>query len=444
MSLYIGKDNSNNNIMHINTSTVSLSILKSDTILPDTIFHSSLPYVQPIKFSCSFTYRDISVNYPFTSRRLFYITPNSEAISYISLGYEFAVIVKTANSNGKYVKLTNHIEYGGWSSNNTVDSTLKWGTNTSFTWSTPGITDLPTFTNNVLLMYNESSVLLKNDVVFNLPYNILNKSDVIYDAYILVLNIKNNSITPQLLASYTSDKFIKLDKSSFIINSNNTKIDMNKFTYLRRSLDNTGVNYFNAVNTSSKCFYVYTDISDSYGWKLEKYQASYAIYKKLSTAQYKSIFSKEIPLTTYTGVSTYSILNNTYFNSAVAQEVSVFTCNPNCFYHVTISSPSIKTYGHKGSLETNKAFTVHGLSLSYDDSAYGIIYVSDHLSIYSGEMSPKDSFFFIWAGVINNTFKVKIECKLGAASYNSSYIHTRLIEKLDIKVLKFYTNSIVN
>lgn len=445
MSLYIGKSNTGKKIIHITDGTISKSSISVDNPLASTIFHSSLPYIQPLKFSCTFSYRDINVSYPFGTRRLFYIKCPLDAINYVANGYEFFIAVLTNNSNSRYVKLTNHIEYGGWSSNKNVDSTLKWGSGNTFDWNTPGITDLPTATNNTLMMINSSSVLLKGDVVFNLPYNILNSSDVIYDAFIVVLNVKNNSIYPQLVSTSTSEpNSIKIDKNSFVINSNNRSIDMSNFTYLRRTLNNTGSNYYYNINTGNKCFYMYTDLINSYGWKIIKEDESYAIYKKLDSSNYTKIFSKYIPMTTYMGTFSYSILNNISFNLNGIFETSVFSTDTNYFYHISITAPSIKTYGHNGNLETTNSFKINSINCSFDDNSYGIVYVAEHLSIYSGEMYPRHSIFFIWAGVINGVFKIKLECKLGSASYNSSYIHTRLLSSLEIKVLKFYTTSITN
>lgn len=440
MSLYIGKDNSSNSILHITSNTHNITDLKS-SVQDDTVFHSSLPYIQPLKFTCTFSSSTYTAQYPFGVRKRFYITPNIDAINLIMAGYEYMINVLTTNSNGKYVKLSNHVEIGGWSSNKDIDSSLMWGPTSSFNFKTIGITEIPTQLNKTLMMENQSSVSILNGTL-KLPYNILNKSDTILGCYILILNVKNNVIVPQINAPTSSETSIYLDSSTFIINSGGYKVDMNKFTYLRRVKSELNTdNYFQSINTGNKPFYFYTDQDNAFGWKIFNDGYSYAVHKKLSPSSYKPMFSSSEPISIYKGIYTSSILKNTTVNSQV--EYNIFNTELNTFYIVDISCPSIKTYGHKGSLETNFKFNVRNSIVSSDDNSYGIIYVSEHLSIYNGEMSPRDSIIFIWAGVINNVFKIKINFKLGGAAYNSSHIHKRVIQSINISYTKYYTNSIV-
>jgi|SaaInl8_200m_RNA_FD_contig_123_4729_length_1539_multi_107_in_2_out_1_2 hypothetical protein len=51
MSLYIGKDDNNNSIMHITEGTTGTDLMKNGTIL-NTVFHSSLPYLSISVYDC--------------------------------------------------------------------------------------------------------------------------------------------------------------------------------------------------------------------------------------------------------------------------------------------------------------------------------------------------------------------------------------------------------
>ena len=56
MSLYIGKDNNNNALLHTTSGVNDISSMKS-SVLANTMFHTSLPYVQQVYIEDVSTYR---------------------------------------------------------------------------------------------------------------------------------------------------------------------------------------------------------------------------------------------------------------------------------------------------------------------------------------------------------------------------------------------------
>ena len=53
MSMYIGKDNNNVNLLHITNGVTPKSSIKTGQILANTVFHSSLPYLEVEEYSCT-------------------------------------------------------------------------------------------------------------------------------------------------------------------------------------------------------------------------------------------------------------------------------------------------------------------------------------------------------------------------------------------------------
>ena len=96
MSLFIGKDNDNNALLHTTSTVDSISSMKS-SVLSTTMFHSSLPYVQQVYIEDIPTYRHSWFNGQDYSYSFSALLSNT-LIDYINLGYLFDIIVSTKNS----------------------------------------------------------------------------------------------------------------------------------------------------------------------------------------------------------------------------------------------------------------------------------------------------------------------------------------------------------
>lgn len=84
MSLYLGTDNNGNKTLHITSSITSLSELKNSPIA-STVFHSSLPYLEVQRFSCTTSIETESVydaiQGGYTDSKRLVITPDSQFIA---------------------------------------------------------------------------------------------------------------------------------------------------------------------------------------------------------------------------------------------------------------------------------------------------------------------------------------------------------------------------
>lgn len=110
MSLFLGKDNIDDNVMHLTSGHTNLEDMKSITMLPSTIFHSKLPIMTVKKFDAlSITYAGAYTPVQYSSGytgKHYYLEFDSEAINYMlntmSNPMVFDVIISGIYNNTPY------------------------------------------------------------------------------------------------------------------------------------------------------------------------------------------------------------------------------------------------------------------------------------------------------------------------------------------------------
>lgn len=102
MSLFIGKDNNNDNILHITKGETSLNDMKSTSLLVSTLFHSKLPIMTAKKFEAvSITYINTYTPYYFNAKtgKRYDIEFHVEAIDYLLSNSNILVYDIVADGN---------------------------------------------------------------------------------------------------------------------------------------------------------------------------------------------------------------------------------------------------------------------------------------------------------------------------------------------------------
>ena len=101
MSLYLGKDNVGNSVLHTTRAPLGESVMKAG-VNESTTFHSSLPYVQLVERFTVPHYRTAIFNGQYYNYGFFIKLPD-ESIELVNSGYLFNIIVSTRNTGGQRV-----------------------------------------------------------------------------------------------------------------------------------------------------------------------------------------------------------------------------------------------------------------------------------------------------------------------------------------------------
>lgn len=110
MSLFLGKDNIDDNVMHLTSGHTNLEDMKSITMLPSTILHSKLPIMTVKKFDAlSITYAGAYTPVQYSSGytgKHYYLEFSSEAINYMlntmSNSMVFDIVLTGIYNNAPY------------------------------------------------------------------------------------------------------------------------------------------------------------------------------------------------------------------------------------------------------------------------------------------------------------------------------------------------------
>ena len=428
MSLYLGTNG--NKLLHITEGTTELENIKVDYALTSTVFHSSLPYIQPLRFSCQV------YNYVWSDKYgkycHMYIKPSDEAINLLIEGYEFTIIAKTNNSGSEWVNSSTHIDISRYDSiiSDTLSySTNLWNSSAGFNGSSPGSTINPTQSNKWLWLFNKNRYGLSSGTYY-MPYSVFNYGDRLQDAYILVYNIKNGSVTSQINSLPTTIKSIDLTPTSFTINNGAYNIDLSKFTSLKQISFYDGVNGFRSINGSSKTFLSNTVIPTTIGWNLYPNNISYNI-DRITTTGTDTLFTYSNPISLLLSSTTLLAPSYISFGEGSA-EYTLGTIEKNSFIYAKISgSLYLPTTG-------NVPFYIKSTIRTYNDNAWGIVLVGDAYS-YKGGVN-RQSLVFLWLGIFNGVIKLRVEHYRGYAATSGPLRFS--ISNLQLDLLKFYTRVI--
>lgn len=262
-------------------AVVAETEIKVDSTLSSTVFHSSLPYLQTkfvseVPFYTNSAFNGQWYNYVWCAK-----LPN-EAIDLINAGYRYTMLVRTKNSNNKWVS----VGYGGRFS--------KWGKPYSPSDDTRYSYGCGPDSSNVWLSANTLSYtncyvaitrgfpsgttidsMLGKVLAYAGYYD--NRQDVVYGCKVLVYDLKNSTDTISI-----QSKGIRISPNEFSINTLNGTIDMKNF-YPLTSLATQSADTFGSIDlVGNKYILPYIpDASSVVGWVIESDGTSPKISKKL-------------------------------------------------------------------------------------------------------------------------------------------------------------------
>ena len=279
MSLYLGKDNVVNSVLHTTRASLGESVMKSG-VNEYTTFHSSLPYVQLVKIikvshSKTGTFNGQWYNYDFK------IQAPAEAITLARSGYLFTIVVSTKNSGGQRVGVHRESTF-----------VAQQGVSPSYVYVYPA-QDIPA---------NGSLSITRTD-----PGGVLytggqsGGSDVIYTAELVFYNIINTNLDIK-----NNVNEIILSPSEFSIKTPTHSLDLATFSPVRVSNSVTATS-FKPDGGSVYIEPMGSSIKPVKGWILDSSNSNNCIIQKiLNDNTIETIVSNSTKNIIYTGVSEYS------------------------------------------------------------------------------------------------------------------------------------------
>lgn len=278
MSLFIGKDNSNNALLHT-TSSVTDSASMKNSVLANTVFHSSLPYVQQVYTEDIPAYRTYWFNGQYDS---YYFTAmlSDTIIDYINQGYLFDVILSTSNSSHIRTSLDSASSFtknGPPMSTVTTysTSTYKYGPNNNpWSWSS---SQTPSYTNKYIYLSN-ANLGLTNYILYGANHSPPYTLDSI-DNNIVTIVVYNCTVNG-VLTHPSSISEVKINRNEFLISSNLGTIDLVTFKPIRviSSPDSTS---FVPMSSNINIKPYSTEVTSPVTWEINSSDSSNVFIRKI-------------------------------------------------------------------------------------------------------------------------------------------------------------------
>lgn len=213
MSIFIGNDNSLTPVVHITSSGYSENVMKSG-VNSSTLFHSSLPYLHQKLYTSVQWYEHVAGGqYPYRSRSVLLST---SIINLILAGYEFMVIVNSANSSNLSVGLPvssffNRTTPPLVSVETSSRTGYSYGPNSNpSTWTTSYST--PSTTNCYLKL--ENPLALDNQILLTSTSS-YGTVDSINSVSIVVFDMKSSGVINKI----EDTEYIRIDNTQFKVSS---------------------------------------------------------------------------------------------------------------------------------------------------------------------------------------------------------------------------------
>lgn len=349
MSLYIGKDNNNNALLHTTSGVNDISSMKS-SVLANTMFHTSLPYVQQVYIEDIPTYRTSWFNGQFYSYYFSALLSNT-IIDYINHGYLFDIVISTKNSAHKRTSLgfaSSFNKSGPPLSTITTYSTSQYsyGPNNN-PWSWGGTkSQSPSYTNRYISLGNAN---------LGLTNNILRDDDIIDNntATIIFYNFSIDGV----LTKPSNISEVKINKNEFLISSNLGTIDLATFKPIRviNSPDSTS---FVPMSSDINIKPYSTGVSTPVTWEINSSDSSNVYIKKIGNNGVSEVIvgngqknlinylvetvtysvstnknevvvdlNKVIPSNAYLGIFNSGNFNNGYYTNATTKGSTILISN---------------------------------------------------------------------------------------------------------------------
>lgn len=344
MSLFIGKDNNGNALLHT-TNTVNDSSSMKNGILVNTMFHTSLPYVQQVYKENIPTYRTAIWSQRYYS---YYFTAqlSNTLIDTINQGYVFDIIISTVNSGHKRIRLdfcSTFDKSGAPLTDRTTYSASPYAfgpNNDVTTWAYP-YSSTPSYTNRFVYLKNanvrDNHILWGADILY--PLDSID-GDI---ATVLVYNFSTTGV----LNKPSSISEVKINNSEFKISSNLGTIDLVNFSPVRL-IDYPDADSFNPMHGSINIKPYSTSVSSPVTWEINASNYANVFIKKtginnvseiivgnshknliqyniedisysISTNKNTNIvnLNRTLPTNSFIGVFNTGIFNNGYYTDAV-------------------------------------------------------------------------------------------------------------------------------
>lgn len=391
MSLYVGNDSNNSPVVHLTRTTESEAVMKSG-VLSGTIFHSSLPYLQQVHYE-NVPFYDITQGgqYPYAVRS---VLLSDALIDYILAGYEFAVIVSTANSGGAKVSLpvcSEFIKTEAPYSNQTTSARSGYSYYNSINLFGEVRKD-PSRTHRYLELRNPLSLV--DSVLLNSSSAAYGSRDVVYSASVIVYNMDNNGVIP--INSRSSS--ISISSTNFTINSvSNGSINLANFKPLRVSSGVSSISYKPSMISSLSISPYISASTLPLTWSINAIVSSNPMISKTgSNGVTETVISNDMHnLVNYSSTQvTYSVgcSKNTwgYYSTGFSVPVGHSVCVVNNGSFSNATYPNATTYGKSFFLSNN------GVSLL----SSGYTYRSSNGSEFFGDI-------YLYVYIENNIIKIK-------------------------------------
>ena len=279
MSLYLGKDNVGNSVLHTTRASLGESVMKAG-VNEYTTFHSSLPYVQlvkiiPVSHSKSGTFNGQWYTYDFN------IGLPAEAIALASSGYLFTIVVSTQNSGGQRVGVHKESTF-----------IAQIGVSPSYVYVNPA--QAPTTSSSLNITRSDAGGVLYMGGQYG-------GSDVIYTAELVFYNIINTNLDIK-----NNVNEIILSPSEFSIKTPTHSLDLATFSPVRVSSSITATS-FKPDGGSVYIEPIGSLIKPVKGWILDSSNSNECIIQKVLTDNtIETIVSNSTKNIIYTGVSEYN------------------------------------------------------------------------------------------------------------------------------------------
>lgn len=295
MSLYLGKDNVGNSVLHTTRATLGESVMKAG-VNEYTTFHSSLPYVQLVK-RITVPHYNIARSNGDLHYYNFAISLPDEAIPLVNSGYLFTIIVSTQNSGGQRVGVHKVSSFsalvGGSPSWLYFHPAYRWISSISGNGDSTG-SDIASATHKYLYITSKEGNILFSG-------NFDGGSDVIYTAEIVFYNIINKNID---IKNNTNE--IILSPSKFSIKTPTVNLDMANFSPVKVSSSATATS-FKPKGSSVYIEPIGSLIKPVKGWILDSSNSSNCIIQKiLNDNTIETIVSNSTKNMIYVGTTEYS------------------------------------------------------------------------------------------------------------------------------------------
>lgn len=395
MSIFIGNDNTGNPIVHMTTTSMSENTMKSG-VNTNTVFHSSMPYLQQLHYeTVTVTEVDSGGQYSYASRS---ITLSNTLINYINAGYTFIVVVNTTNSGRVNISLPIASSFTKTGAPHTVKQTYSrsgysYGSNPyPHTWvsNSTGFFETPSYTNRYMAL--ENPLMLIDKILLKSSSATYGARDYVYSAYVVVYAMNDDGV----ITLNTGSNNISMSTSEFKINSASYGlIDLANFKPARVSSYSNSLTYKPSTSSLNVLTYV-SSTTTPITWTINTFDSLNPIIAKTGSNN----------VTEYVASST---VQNLVHYATISSSYSVTSSKNSYGYYTT---PIVVPTGHAVCIINNGSFS----NATYSNAiTYGKVFFIGNGGTallskgYTYRLNNAEYFadWYLYAYIENNIVKIK-------------------------------------